>query len=272
MGLNPIEYSPWTGTRSEHAQRYLVIAERVLRDKMRGWTIALIVLGIVLIDLLNLIVMIMMPHEVLTSESMLSRFGGTLFFVFTIILVSLVCGDLLAEDLRSSSITLYLSRALRPAGYLLGKSAGALMVMLMFTLLPAVMVGVAVMATQSGSDYLASLEVIGQTIAAGLWTAVFLLPLGLMMSSLTGRKTYAAVGTFMAAFVLEIIGSIFTEFDPNWHLISPFGVMYNSCLAIFGQDLSPGIDPVLLAVMAFVFTVPPALIAYYRIYRKGVGK
>lgn len=272
MGLNPIEYSPWQGSRSKHGQRYLIIADRVFRGKMQGWTIALIVLGFILVDLLNLILILVMPHEALTAEHMLSRFQAPIFFIFAIILVSLVCGDLIAEDLRSSSIVLYLSRALRPSGYLLGKFAGASMVMLSFTLLPAVVVALAVMVTQSGSDYLASLGVIGQTIIAGIWAAMLLLPLGIMMSSLTGRKHYAAVGTFMIAFVLEIIGGIFTEHDPNWYLISPYGILSNTCQAIFGQGLSPGIDPLLLAVMAFVFTVPPMLIAYYRIHLKGAGK
>jgi len=44
-------------------------------------------------------------------------------------------------------------------------------------------------------------------------------PLGLMLSSLTTRKTYAAVGTFMAVFVLQVIAGIFQRYDPNWALL-----------------------------------------------------
>ena len=128
-------------------------------------------------------------------------FKGTLFYLFTSILVSMVCSDLIAEDVRSRSLTLYMSRALRPENYLVGKALGALAVISIFTLLPPLVMAIAVTATQTGGDYLASLGVLGRTLIASVLATAFLVPLGLMLSSLTTRKTYAAVGTFMVVVV-----------------------------------------------------------------------
>jgi ABC-type transport system involved in multi-copper enzyme maturation permease subunit len=184
----------------------------------------------------------------------------------------MVCSDLIAEDLRANSLVLYLSRALRADGYLLGKALGALMVLAIFTLLMPLAVALAVLATQSGSDYLSSAVVVSETILAGAWTMLFLLPVGLMLSSLTSRKTYAAVGTFMAFFLLEILGSFFSRFDPNWEVLAPRTVLVASYDVMFGRALPSSLDPVLLFLMAAVLTVPPLLIAYWRVFNKGVGK
>jgi hypothetical protein len=139
-------------------------------------------------------------------------------------------------------------------------------------LLPPIILAVSITATQSGSDYLSSAEVILETVLAGFLATVFLIPIGMMISSLTRRRTYAAVGTFMFVFVLGIVASIFSQFDPNWQLIDPGNVLFYSFDFIFGVSLPQDIDAWLLLGMALLFTVPPMALAYYQVLRKGVGK
>jgi ABC-type transport system involved in multi-copper enzyme maturation permease subunit len=199
-------------------------------------------------------------------------FKSGLFYLFTVILVSMVCSDLIAEELRSRSLALYMSRALRPENFLIGKALGALAIISIFTLLPPMMASISVTATQSGGDYLASLGVIGRTLLASLLATIFLLPLGLMVSSLTTKKTYAAVGTFMVIFVLQVISGIFSGYDVNWNLLGPQNVLFYCYDVIFDQALPAGLNIALLFLVMMVMIVPPALMAYDRVRRKGVGK
>lgn len=273
MGLEPIGYRPWKGDRTEHARRFLVIADQVVRQKLSSlWLLGVLVLGMMLAHVFSIILLSISPHVSLTESAMAEAFKGTLFYLFTLILVSMVCSDLIAEDLRSRSLTLYMSRALRPENYLAGKALGALAVISIFTLVPPLVMGIAIIGTQSGGDYLASLGVLLRTLIAGILTTAFLVPLGLMLSSLTPRKTYAAVGTFMTVLVLQVVAGIFERSDPNWALLGPENVLFYCYNVIFEQALPDGVSTPLLLFALMVMLVPPSLSVYDRIRRKGVGK
>ncbi|HEY3420050.1 MAG TPA: ABC transporter permease subunit [Methanomassiliicoccales archaeon] len=273
MGLEPIGYRPWKGKRSEHRQRFLVIADQVLRQKTASlWLIGVLILGTMLVHMFSIIIMSISPHLSLTEAAMADVFRGPLFYLFTLILVAMVCSDLVSEDMRSRSLTLYMSRALRPENYLAGKALGALAVISVFTLLPPLIMALAVTATQTGGDYLSSLAVVGRTLIASIVATIFLVPLGLMISSLTTRKTYAAVGTFMVVFVLQVIAGIFERFDPNWTLLGPENILFYCYDVIFDQAMPSGINTVLLAMALLVVIVPPSMVVFDRVRRKGVGK
>ncbi|TFG56590.1 MAG: hypothetical protein E4H30_03675 [Methanomassiliicoccus sp.] len=273
MGLNPIGYKPWNGKRTEHNRRFLVIADSILRQKIKGiWFLGMLILGTFIVHVLPLILRSMSPHEGLSAIMMRDYLGDGLFFIFEVILVALVCSDLISEDVRSNSITLYLSRALRVEGYLLGKWLGAMITICLFTLIPPLAVSIAITVTQSGSDYLSSFTVVGQTFLAGLWSAAFFIPIGLAISSITRKKTYAGVGTFMFFFILMIVATIFTEFSTGWALLSPLELLYDTHTVIYGLELSADVNQAILGAIVFILTVPPLLLVYLRIMRKGVGK
>lgn len=273
MGLDPIGYRAWNGQRSEHGRRFLVVADQVIRQKLASlWLIGVLFLGTMLVHMFSIIVMSISPHAALTGAAMADVFKGGLFYLFTAILAAMVCSDLIAEDLRGRSLTLYMSRALRPDSYLVGKALGAVVVMSIFTILPPLAMAIAVTGTQTGGDYLASLGVIGRTLVASVLATVFLVPLGLMLSSLTTRKTYAAVGTFMVVIVLQVIAGIFERSDANWALIGPQNVLFYCYDVIFDQAMPAGINTVLLSIALLIITVPSSMLAYDRVRRKGVGK
>jgi ABC-type transport system involved in multi-copper enzyme maturation permease subunit len=273
MGLDPIGYKPWSGERTEHGRRFLVVAESILRHKLKAkWFLALLVLGTFLVHVMPLILYSLMPHRELEAEVMRDYMGGGLYFIFEVILVALVCSDLISEDMRSNSFILYVSRAMGVKGYLLGKWTGAMVTIGLFTLLPPLAVAIAITATQSGSDYLGSLAVIGQTILAGVWSAVLLVPAGLAVSSLTRKKTYASVGTFMFFFGLMIVAGIFSNMSQDWSLLDPSNVLYQTHTVLYGLELSDEVNAFLLGAMAFILTVPPMALVYYRIRRKEAGK
>ena len=273
MGLDPIGYKPWNGKRTEHKRRFLIITDHIISSKFKATSlIAIFILGIFLVHFFPLFMYSMNPHVKLNAEDMASYMQGSLFFIFNILLVAVVCSDLISEDMRSNSIVLYLSRALKPEYYLLGKWLGAMVLICMFTLVPPVAVGLAIMATQSGPDYLASLAVVGQTAISGLWTALFLVPMGMMMSALTNKKTYAGVGAFMFFFVLMVISTILQPFSADWAMLSPGILLNDSYSVIFGIAQPENTNFALMAAMILVMTIPPMWFVYDRIMRKGVGK
>jgi uncharacterized membrane protein YedE/YeeE len=92
------------------------------------------------------------------------------------------------------------------------------------------------------------------------------------MSTITSKRTYAGVGTFMLFFILMIIAGILGSISADWELLSPQTVMHNSYYVLFGLELPGHVNAGLLGLMALVMTVPPILFVYDRVRRRGVGK
>ncbi|UCG71058.1 MAG: ABC transporter permease subunit [Thermoplasmata archaeon] len=210
--------------------------------------------------------------EVVINERGGGYLTSGLLVIFTILLVSLVCSDLIASDLGDNSFILFFSRPIKTFDYLAGKIVGALWLLGLFCFLPLIIFCIAVMGTQSGSDYGTSLNVLGSTILAGLLTSFIFIPYGIFISSMTKRKSYATIGIFMSLFVLTIIGTIFSNFDKNWILIDPTRMLNYSYAVLYGFSIPEGINGTLHGAILFLFMVVPLILVYLRIHLKGVGK
>jgi len=276
-GINPIGYRPWTGERTRHLYRLYVMSRSIFAEKIRSkGVLILLFIGIILVHAFPLIFKVLIPHEGLTSGDMIggdsSIFGGGLFLLLTMLLAAVVTSDLISRDLSDNSFVLYFSRPIRPVDYLIGKVGGGFGIMSMFCLLPVMVFGIAIIATQSGSDYLASLEVLGLSLVAGALTSLFFLGFGMMLSSITRSRAYAGVGTFVSFFVLSIISGVFSNVDPNWQLANPFNLLQYTYGIIFGEGLPEELLPGLYWAVLISILVVPLLLAYWRIYSKAVGK
>jgi hypothetical protein len=137
---------------------------------------------------------------------------------------------------------------------------------------PPLLIAIVATATQSGDDYWGSLGVVGRTAIAGALATAFFVPYGLMMSSFTRKRSYAAVGTFMSFFALTIIAEVFSEFAAEWIVISPVNSFMYSFDWIFGQALPSYVDKGTLAAFLALFMVLPAAVVYIRTVRQAVGK
>ena len=273
MGINPIEYHPWKGTRTAQNLRLYVIARSVFKHKTRATgVLVLLILGFLFVHVLSLIFIILVPHERLEGRDMSTYLGNGAFVTFAMLLAAVVTSDLISEDLGSSSFVLYFSRALKIRHYLVGKAAGALLVMGLFCALPPVVIALVSLLTQTGDDYLHSFGVVGETALIGGLVTLFFVPFGLMISSFTRRKSYAAVGTFMSFFVLAIVSSLFTEFDMGWRVISPIDSLSTLSTWLFEGTIPSYINEgALLAIVASLIIVPAAVV-YFRLSRQVVGK
>jgi len=274
VGINPIEYRAWKGVRSAQDSRLYVIAKSVFKHRIRSiGVIALLGLGFLLIHAFQLIFTVMVPHESLDAQTMYDYMGsGGAFAIFAILLAAVVTSDLIADDLANSSFVLYFSRAIKVKDYLAGKTVAALSIMSLLCLIPPLGVAIASMATQTGSDYWGSAEIMGRTVVAGALATVFFVPYGLMISSFTKRKSYAAVGTFMSFFVMTIVAEIFAEFDDAWRIISPAESITFSFSWIFGVEMPSYVNGWALLCFIVALVAIPAVVVYLRVRRQVVGK
>ncbi len=273
MSIDPIRYKPWSGERANHFQRIFVISKFFFLQKIKSkWILLLLILGIFISTVFPIFMYSMMPHEGLDKEIMADHMQTQIIFIFTLLLVAMICSDTISEDLRSNSFVLYFSRAIKTESYLAGKIGGAFLTLSTFTLVPPILLAIIITATQSGNDYLASFGVVGITVVAAIANTLFFLPFGLLISSLTNRKSYAAVGTFMITFILMIISGIFMEFNSNWELIDPYSVLYYFQEVIYGFDLPSNVNSGALAAIFTGFMTIPLALVYIRIHLKAVGK
>ncbi|UCC92876.1 MAG: ABC transporter permease subunit [Thermoplasmata archaeon] len=195
-----------------------------------------------------------------------------LFIIFTMLLAAIICADIIAADLADSSFVLYFSRHVRSLDYLLGKFVGLLWVMWLFCLIPPIAYVLVMMGTQTGDDFSGGLTILGKTIIAGLITAIYFLPYGLMISSFTKSKAYAGIGIFMSFFVLSIVAEIFSGNSDYWTLIDPFQLLYHMFKIMFNGTIPDDITSGMVAGAILAFTVIPMAVVIFWIQRKGAGK
>ena len=273
MGISPIEYRPWKGQRTAQKLRLYVIARSVWAHKLKSTgVLILLILGFLFVHTLYLVLVILAPHERVEASDMDAYLGSGMFATFAMLLAAVVASDLISEDLANNSFVLYFSRALKVRDYLIGKAAGALLVMSLLCFIPPILVAFVALVTQSGDDYLHSLGILGRTALVGLIVTVFFVPFAMMISSFTKRKSYAAVGTFMSFFVLAIVSGIFYEFDRAWRIISPIDAVSLLSGWILKGYVPGYIDEVFLVSFVASLIVVPIFVVYYRVTMEVVGK
>lgn len=125
--------------------------------------------------------------------------GSNLLFVS--LMAAAVGGGLIADDVHSMALTLYLSRPISPLDYLAAKAAILSTLLSMLTIMPLVL-------TPFLAGFLGlvtwgvALSAIGVALGVGLLLTAFYTAVALFLSSLTRRKSYAGAGIF--AFTLGL--------------------------------------------------------------------
>src|SRR3989440_5373853 len=127
--------------------------------------------------------------------------GAILFFVT--LMAAIIGSGLIADDLHSMALTLYLSRPITHADYLLAKAAILAPLVSMITVLPLVLTPL-VAALLGLFSWTIALQAIGLSILVGALLTVFCTSVALFLSSLTRRRSIAAAGVFAVNFGLSI--------------------------------------------------------------------
>jgi len=278
MAIDRIKYRSWTGEKSSHFRRVFAIVKSIFIQKIKSKGILIIlIIGFFLAHAFPIIFGALIPHEELTAEMMVadnffSYLKNGFLVLFTILLVSLVCSDLISQDLKDKSFVLYFSRPIKTLDYLSGKIGGAIVIISIFTFFPFIIYCLVIIGTQTGNDYSGSLGILGKTVIVGILTTVFFVLYGTMISSFTKKKTYAGIGIFMSFFVLIIIGNIFSTFDQNWILISPINLLFYSYDIIYGIEIPLNLNLNIIGILLSCIIFIPFVITFLQTYKKEVGR
>jgi ABC-type transport system involved in multi-copper enzyme maturation permease subunit len=245
-----------------------IIATGLRREFRRPAAIVVTGLGTGLITITS-IVLVLFARFLLQGQPLdLSFFAipaSSPFIFFFVTLMSAIIGSgLIADDLRSMAFTLYLSRPITHADYLLAKAAILAPLVAMITVLPLVLTPI-VAALLGLFSWTIALEAIGLSLLVGGLLTVFYTSVALFLSSLTRQKWIAAAGVFAVNFGLTIPAAILASTLGNSAVLyaSPWDNYLAVTRAAFGAPGNP-IDWVASIVIVLAATVLAALVTYMR--------
>ncbi len=160
-----------------------------------------------------------------------------LFFVT--LMAAAVGAGLIADDLDSMALTLYLSRPLTSADYLTAKAAILATLTALIAVLPLVITPL-LAALLGFSPWDVALEAVGISILLGLLFTAFFTSLALFLSSLTRRRAYAAAAVFAIVFGLLATATILSQAgslnEPALLYLSPWDDYLAVARAAFGAS------------------------------------
>src|SRR6267143_1634170 len=231
---------------------------------------ALIVIGMgVAITLITSIVLVLFAPLFIPGERLdLSFFyipaGNTTILFFVTLIASVVGSGLIADDLNSMALTLYLSRPITQADYLIAKAAILAPLITMIAVLPLVLTPL-VAALLALFAWTIALEAIGLSVLLGLLFTAFYTSVTLLLSSLTRRKSYAAAGVFAVTFGLTIPATILSLSigNPAFLYLSPWEDYLAVAQAAFGASARQLDWPWALAIL-LAATIVASLVTYLR--------
>ena len=186
----------------------------------------------------------------------------TLFFVT--LLASTVGAGLIADDVHSNALTLYLSRPITQLDYLIAKGAILGTLVILITTLP-LFIAALLAGFLNFVAWGVALAAMGWSIVLGLVLAGFFTAVPLLLSSLTPRKAYAAAGVFAISLGLTLTSAILAGAiqQPGLLYLSPWEDFLAVARAGYGAPAGPIDWPGALAILVGV-TILAAFLAYLR--------
>jgi len=189
---------------------------------------------------------------------------AVLFFVT--LMASVVGAGLIADDLDSMALTLYLSRPITPSDYLIAKAAILAALISMISVLPlfitpllGLLLGLFPWDT--------ALAAMGLAVVVGSVLTAWYTSIALFLSSLTRRKSYAAAGVFGVTFGLWIPAQVLAAptalNSPDLLYLAPWEDFLAIARGAYGVAGGPIDWPVALAILVAI-TVLAGLATYLR--------
>jgi ABC-2 type transport system permease protein len=245
-----------------------IIVTGLRREFKRPATIVATVVGVGLVLVSSIVVVLFLGAFLPGQARDLSFFfvpaSNPAILFFVTLMASVVGSALIADDLNSMALTLYLSRPITHADYLIAKAAILAPLISMIAVLPLVLTPF-VAALLALFAWTIALEAIGLSVLLGLLFTAFYTSVTLLLSSLTTRKSYAAAGVFAVTFGLTIPADILSSSIGNSTLlyVSPWEDYLAVARAAFGASGSQHDWPWALAIL-LAATVVASLATYLR--------
>lgn len=193
---------PLLGRRS---RVWAVVSTGLRRELRRPAAIVTMGLGVAITTITSIVLVLFAPF-LLQGQALDLTFFATpasnpAIEFFATLMAAVVGGGLIADDLDSMALTLYLSRPLTPVDYLSAKAAILATLTSFITILPLVLTPI-LGALLGLFAWDVALEAVGFSIVIGALLTLFFTALALFLSSLTRRRAYAAASLFAVVFGL----------------------------------------------------------------------
>src|SRR5213593_619457 len=246
---------------------WAIIATGLRREFRRPAAIVVIAIGVAFTTITSIVLVLfasfLLPGQPLNLSffALPASNGFVLFFVS--LMAAIIGSGLIADDLHSMAFTLYLSRPITHADYLLAKAAILAPLVSMITVLPLVLTPL-VAALLGFVSWTIALQAIGLSILVGTLLTVFCTSVAVLLSSLTRRRSIAAAGVFAVNFGLSIPAAILAGplGNPVFYA-SPWDDYLAVTHAAFGASDNP-IDWAWSLVILLAATILAALVTYIR--------
>jgi ABC-type transport system involved in multi-copper enzyme maturation permease subunit len=185
-------------------------------------------------------------------------------------LVSSAGAAVIARDVATKAMTMYLSRPIRPIDYLAAKSGAVAFWVFLGGVLPGWVASIIVLALGYVPLTLA-LQAIGAYFAVGLFSILAFTGLAVLFSSLTPRTTLAGAGTLGALLGSYVVVAALSGISGKtvFLYVSPVEDVLAVGAAVFGvggNPLNPGSSAVILILLA----LSAFGLAYFRLRRNQV--
>jgi ABC-type transport system involved in multi-copper enzyme maturation permease subunit len=192
-------------------------------------------------------------------------YGEGIWAFFLVLLATSVGAAIIARDLASRSITMYLSRPITHLDYLLGKAGAAGFWIALGALGPGLVATAIVLALGYVSLPVALLAAAG-FLVVGLLAVGALTGLTLLLSALASRSTYAGAGIFGALLGAEAIATVLSDVSGNsgFLYLSPFQDIAAVAQSLFGVTGDP-LDPWAAAGLLIALAIGTGALAYLRL-------
>jgi ABC-2 type transport system permease protein len=181
--------------------------------------------------------------------------------------------ELLCPDRRDGTLSLYFSTAVSRREYLAGRLLGAVVPLLLVTLVPLLVLygGILVFETHPLAYLEDNWAELPRIVAAGLILAIYYGVVGLAVASATGRRAFAIGGYLLLLIVPTVVGGLIGEAlgDPDW----PFLLQLSVLPINFAASLFPGTEEIPNSTAAwagaYLLVVGLAAAVLLRRYRAG---
>ena len=222
MPIHTQDYRHWEGTlKPRNHTRWWVIAKAELKLLAKRKIIRLIIaippviyilVHAVIIYLFNQFEVIDFPFEVDPAFFQKFLFRMPTLSGFLVALISIFCGaGLIANDLNSNALSLYLSKPISWVDYLLGKFAVVGILLTCVTLIPGLLLFLEQLLLSDVSffkeNYWIAFSIIGYSVVIIAITSLLML----LFSSLTKNSRYATIGFCAVWFGLPILHHLLKE-------------------------------------------------------------
>jgi len=273
--INAPRYTIGALEREPRWKRVRVIVFEGLMRRLSALNIVLIVLGSLIVGI----------EVVLYTTPALVNFvniGGSVgltdfatpyesvpYLLLATLLVASAGASAIAGDIADRSITLYLSRPITPADYLVGKGATVGLVLAIFFLVPGVAACLFAYFVGNVSFGLAA-TAMGAFVVVGVLMVGFFTSLALFLSSLTRRPVYAGAAIFGVLVSAEVLAALLQGVTSSAQVlyVSPLDDLLAIGQSVFG--LTPSVDPATALSIVLGIIVIAWAIAFLRVRRVEV--